>query len=208
MRRNLYFVFTAASFALLVSAPGRFSCALILAIEMLLLVTGGITVSYICNFSRWESLEKGITLISIMFLTILYKQLVMLLFPLMALQLGFVFYIPAVSSFLMGNIFGRRTAELEEALIPALKLTGIFILFSLLFFLFRDIIGFGTVTLPSKTGIVEIILFDVSKTSFLQFFASIPGALVLVVLAISLLILAQDKFNILEKAGILDESVD
>ena len=79
-------------------------------------------------------------------------------------------------------------------------------MFALLFFLLRDILGYGTLSLPVPNGIKETYLFNSYDTAFLSFFATIPGALLLLVLCMSFLLTVQLKMNAIEKAGVADEN--
>lgn len=196
MNKKLYFIFIAASFALLVSAPGRLAYGLVLIIEMNILA---ISASVFSNFM--ESFDLGnlhdvLTLSFVVFVTILYRQFLILFSPVTALTLGFVMYLPPISIYLFGNLFDEQVSPP----IKVLKQTLVFSVFAFLFFLARDIIGYGTISVPVHNGIAEARLFDSYSSAFCSFFASVPGALLLTVFCMAGLLTVQYKMNIIEKA--------
>ncbi|MDE7292450.1 MAG: hypothetical protein K2N58_10455 [Treponemataceae bacterium] len=197
MNKSLYFMFTAASFALLVCAPGRLAYGIILIVEMnLLAVSASAFHSFMKRFDLGD-LQDILTLAVIVSATILYRQIVILFSPVIALNLGFVMYMPAVSVFLLGNVFGNEPLPPLDFLMQSLKFSA----FALAFFLLRDILGYGTISFPAPWGIKEAYLFNSYSTSFLAFFASIPGSLLLTIFCMAGLLCVQYKMNIIEKSG-------
>lgn len=202
MKKNLYFVFIAASFALLTAAPGRLAYGLPLIIELnLLMAATGAFHAFIKKFEM-GTLSDILTVSFILFVTILFKQLLILFSPVIALSLSFCVYIPALSVFLLASVFQSQPAADGKSAQNCLW----FSLFALLFFLLRDIFGFGTISLPIPNGIKESCLFNSYDTAFLSFFATIPGALLLLLLCMSFLLTVQLKMNAIEKAGLENEN--
>ena len=118
------------------------------------------------------------------------------------LILGFLIYFPPVTIFLTYTLF----TDYEEALPIRLKnnliTTLTFSLFILVFFLFRDIAGYGTFTFfGSNHRIYEKILLNPEKVGIFTFFASIPGALVLTSLTIYLFLFLRKKYKIILSRG-------
>ena len=81
MKRNLYFVFIAASFALLVSAPGRLAYGLPLIVEMNLLAISATAFNSMMRKINMGALQDILTLSFIVFMTILYRQILVLYSP-------------------------------------------------------------------------------------------------------------------------------
>lgn len=203
MKKNLYFVFIAASFALLVAAPGRLAYGLPLIIELnILMAASRAFYSFIKRFDM-GSLSDILAVSFIVFLTILFKQVLILFSPVIALTLSFCLYIPALSVFLLASVF---QSQQNSSTGGAFESTFWFSVFALLFFLLRDILGYGTLTLPIPNGIQESYLFNSYDTAFLSFFATIPGALLILLLCMSFLLTVQLKMNAIEKAGLADEN--
>jgi len=197
MNKSLYFMFTAASFALLVCAPGRLAYGIILIIEMNLLAISASAFHSLMQDFDLGDLQDILTLAIIVSAAILYRQMVILFSPVIALNLGFVMYVPAASIFLLGNVFGKKALPPLDFLMQSLKFSA----FALAFFLLRDILGYGTISFPVSHGVKELYIFDSHSTSFLAFFASIPGALLLTIFCMAGLLCVQYKMNIIEKSG-------
>ena len=202
MKKNLYFVFIAASFALLSAVPGRLAYGLPLIIELnLLMAASRAFYSFVKKFDM-GNLSDILAVSFIVFMTILFKQFLILFSPVIALTLSFCLYIPALSVFLLASVFQNQqnsTASFFETMVW-------FSVFALLFFLLRDILGYGTLSLPIPNGIKESYLFNSYDTAFLSFFATIPGALLVLLLCMSFLLTVQLKMNAIEKAGLADEN--
>ncbi|MBR0154971.1 MAG: hypothetical protein IJM22_02745, partial [Treponema sp.] len=126
-------------------------------------------------------------------------QIIMAMYPLIALQMSFVFYLPAVSSYMIGIIYKNIDVSTKVSVIDNLKVTGYFSVLALIFYAVRDIFGYGTFTLPSSNGLYEKVFFDKDTIRWETFFASIPGALVLVCIAILVFIYVQNKFKIIKR---------
>ncbi|MBQ9630768.1 MAG: hypothetical protein IJR49_04200, partial [Treponema sp.] len=150
------------------------------------------------------NIEKNLGLILLAFLisfVILYQRLLFIFVPDIAVQLGLILYFPAISSYVTTFLLQENVTQ-ENNSSKIIKQCIFFSLFSLAFFLFRDVAGFGTITLILHTGFFEKVLFDPNRISFLTFFASIPGAIV----CVALLLPVYAKFLIgIEKKQISEE---
>lgn len=196
MNKRIYFIFIAASFALLVSAPGRLAYGLVLIVEMNLLVLASASFAAFVRRFEFGNLRKVVMLSFVIFATVLFRQILILFSPVIALTLGFVIFLPPVSVFLFGNVFAERTPYPSDALRQSL----VFSAFALVFFFLRELLGFGTISFPMPNGIGEARFFDSHSTAFCSLFASVPGALLLVVLCMAALLTVQRKMNIIEKS--------
>lgn len=206
MNKYLYYIFTSISFALLIAAPGRFAFGLVLCFELFFLIMTGFLFSFLLKKFQLNELNSVVTVISLIFSTVLYKQIIMCLFPIIALQLSFVFYLPAVTSYIIGIVYKNVNNSTKLSLAENLKVTMFFSILALIFYLLRDIVGYGTITIPSAKGISEYVLIGPNVFECGTLFASIPGSLVLVSVAILVFIFIQNKFNIVERAGDSNDS--
>lgn len=196
MNKSIYFIFIAASFALLVSASGRLAYGLVLIVEMNLLVLASVAFAAFVKRFEFGNLRKVVMLSFVIFATVLFRQILVFFSPVIVLTLGFVIFLPPVSVFLFGNVFAERTPYPSDALRQSL----VFSAFALVFFFLRDLLGFGTISFPMPNGIGEARFFDSRSTAFCSLFASVPGALLLVVLCMAALLTVQRKMNIIEKS--------
>lgn len=204
MKKNLYFIFIAASFALLTAAPGRLAYGLPLILELnILMASTNAFHSFVKKFDM-GTLSDILTVSFILFMTILFKQVLIFFSPVIALTLSFCIYIPALSVFLLASVF--QAQNVSESSGKNFETTFWFSVFALVFFILRDILGYGTISIPVPNGIKESYLFNSYDTAFLSFFATIPGALIILVLCMSFLLTVQLKMNTIEKAGLADEN--
>lgn len=201
MNKYLYYIFTAISFALLIAAPGRFAFGIIICVELFFMLFVSFIFSFFTKKLHVEDLNSIFTVLGLVFSTVLYKQIVMCLFPLVALQMSFVFYLPAVSSYVIGVVYNNIEQSTKVSLLENTKIVATFSIFALFFYAIRDIFGYGTFTLPAASGLIEKVIFKTDSFSWATILASIPGALVLVSISILVFIFVQNKFKIIKRAG-------
>lgn len=201
MNKYLYYIFTAISFALLIAAPGRFAFGIIICVELFFMLFVSFIFSFFTKKLHVEDLNSIFTVLGLVFSTVLYKQIVMCLFPLVALQMSFVFYLPAVSSYVIGVVYNNIEQSTKVSLLENTKIVATFSIFALFFYAIRDIFGYGTFTLPAASGLIEKVIFKTDSFSWATILASIPGALILVSISILVFIFVQNKFKIIKRAG-------
>lgn len=202
MKKNVYFVFIALSFAFLAVAPGRLAYGIPLIVELNLLLAGAGAFNSLVRKLDLGGLEEILSLACVFFLATLFKQALVFYSSVIALSLSFLVYLPAASVFLLGSVFSKPAPTTAQNLSLSLKASA----FAFFFFLVRDVLGYGAISLPAPGGIAEAFLFDSYKTSFLSFFATIPGALLLLVLCMAVLLTAQSRMNVFEKSGAVDDN--
>lgn len=207
MTKQGTYTFIAASLAFLVPFPGRFVYGLVLVIELLFLMVIGTCVSSVANKIRLGELKTVLSLMAVVSFTIFYKHILILVQTEIAMTLGFLLYIPTASSFIIGYIFNKPEAGLLERLKENMIHTSNFAGFSLLFFLIRDILGYGTFTFFGKNHIIyEKVIFDSEGISVFSFFASIPGALLLCAVMLFIEVTISHKVQIIRKARIVSSA--
>lgn len=207
MKKKSIYVFITASLALCVPAPGRFVFGIILVLEMNIMMLLCTSFRQLVAKLRIDYLSDIMTLSFLIFLAMLYKQLLIFISPETAIQIGFVIFIPPASSYFIGYIFGTKPKSLPEDIKSYMSHTLLYSLFALLFFLLRDIAGFGTFTYITFSGVKEIVL-NTEKISAMSFFATIPGALISVSLILTLYIFVMDKIHIVGRTGIEEKEAN
>lgn len=182
MKQNTLSVYLMASLSMLVPFPGRFAYGIVLVIVM---YASMIFMTLFQNLVYKISLESLLSVLTAVFLiseSIFFKQILIMYSPVMALTVGFVIYIPAVASFFVMRLYRPNAPSITADLIQNIRYCGGFSLFALCISLFRDIFGYGTISFPSRTGLVQLVLFSSSsaeKISVGTFWASTPGAVLL-----------------------------
>ena len=175
MHKRFVSIYFSASLACMIPFPGRFANGLILASELFVLVFGA--TLFRAAIRKLEFVRSGnlFFMVFVIFLTMLFRQILAALLPIAALSAGFALYVPAISAFTAG--FFSENESGESILKRNVFYTAIFCAFVLVFFLLRDLVGFGTITYITARGIAEKVLFDSERVAFASFFATIPGVL-------------------------------
>ena len=175
MHKRFVSIYFSASLACMIPFPGRFAYGIILAVELFVLVFGA--TLFRAAIGKLEFVRSGnlFFMVFVIFLTMLFRQILAALFPIAALSAGFALYVPAISAFTAG--FFSENESGESILKRNVLYTAIFCAFVLVFFLLRDLVGFGTITYITARGIAEKVLFDSERVAFASFFATLPGVL-------------------------------
>lgn len=197
MKRKSIFLYAPIYLALIIPTPGRFVYGFTIFFEMMLLTLVGTLMYSLIKKLHLEKMETVLIMLSIVATTILYRQLLVLVCTEIALTLGFVLYLPPISLFLIGILFNDTEAPLQERLKENLTITGIFSIIGLLFFLVRDLFGYGTFTfIGTNHQIFEKVLFTSDNWAIFSLLASIPGALLLAGLLLYIAIVIRKKIHI------------
>lgn len=175
MHKRFVSIYFSASLACMIPFPGRFAYGLILASELFVLVFGA--TLFRAAIRKLEFARSGnlFFMVFVIVLTMLFRQILAALLPIAALSAGFALYVPAISAFTAG--FFSENESGESILKRNVFYTAIFCAFVLVFFLLRDLVGFGTITYITARGIAEKVLFDSERAAFASFFAALPGVL-------------------------------
>lgn len=200
MNKQGTYTYIAASLAFLVPFPGRFVYGIVLVIELLCLMLIGTCVSSVASKIRLGEIKNVLCLVALTSFSILFKHILILTQTEIAMTLGFLLYIPTVSSFIIGYLFNKPDETLPQRLKANMKSTISFSIFALFFFLFRDVFGYGTFTFFGQKHIIyEKVIFAADRISVLSFFASIPGALLLVAVILFVEVIISKRLDIVGK---------
>ena len=146
---------------------------------------------------KLQELNTLITLIVLISSTILYRQIMILICPEVMLALGFMIYLMPISVFSFGYIFSNLEQPLVQRLQQNMLHVLTFSVYALIFFLFRDIIGYGTFTFFGKAHqIYEKVIINPEHLGFFSILATIPGALIFSSVLLFIHILVRNQFDI------------
>lgn len=202
MNRNTIFMYIAVSLVMLVPVPGRLYYGVPVVIVLNLLMVLTTLFSKLMDHFKFFSLKPVCVLLVLVGLTIFSRQLLILYSPVTALTMGFICYMPTIAVLMLGRFFDNRGMHLKTALKGNMRESGLFSIYALVFFLLRDVVGYGTISFPVPSGIFKFELPTIAYFSPFTFWASIPGALV-----ISGGLLAVLSF-VRKYCGILDRSTE
>ncbi len=184
-----------------IAAPGRFYVGLLLSLEILFLMIVVTLFRFFIGFIKLKNLEAISLCTFIVSCAMFFKEFLAFLMPAMALQLSFVIFLPAVSTFPLCFLLDDKERSVKETLrlniVPIAISSGYVICISFL----RDILGYGTITFPSFGKVIEIVIFKGERITLLSFIATIPGALLLSSVLLMVYLLFEKKIDILKKVG-------
>lgn len=203
MKRRSVYVLIATILAILVPSPGRFVYGVTLVLELNFLMLAGTLAHSLIRKIKLEEMNTLIIMIVIISTAILFRQIMIMIQPEVMLTLGFLIYLMPVSVFLFGYLFSNN----DHPLAVRLKLNMFHVLtysvYAILFFLLRDIAGYGTFTFYGPNHqIFEKVIISPEKTGFFSIFASIPGALILSSILLFIHIFIRNRFDIVRKAEV------
>lgn len=160
----------------IIPLAAHFAEGLIFIAEFWLLFAAGILSKQLINYFKIGKLSQIITYLAIMLAAALYAQAIGVIFPVMAVTLERYIYMAAFSYILIISIgmYDSSRYPFELPVTYSLLLTATSIL--------RELIVFGTLSLPSRSGLFSITLIPLSLPR--KFWGSSAG--VLMVLGIAL----------------------
>ena len=203
MKQKKSFMYIASFLALTIPCTGRFVFGCTLMIELFILEILGILLNSLVTKLKLNEIRTYFVMFFMIAITILYRQILVLTYTEIALSFGFLIYLPTVSVFLTHTLFTDFEEPLADRIKANLLSTLMFSISILIFFLFRDIAGYGTFTFFGRNHrIFEKVLFNPNKIGLFTFFASIPGALVLTGLAIYFVLILKNKVRIISSRGV------
>lgn len=202
MKKRSIYVLIATILTVLVPAPGRFVYGVALVIELNFVMLIGTVINSLVKKIKLEELNTLIILLMIIATAILYRQIMILICPEVMLALGVIIYLMPVSVFTFGYIF----SNMDQPVTQRLKINMIHVLtfsvYVLLFFLLRDLAGYGTFTFFGKGHqIYEKVLISPDNLGFFSIIASIPGALMLASSLLFIHIFIRNQFDIVSQMG-------
>lgn len=202
MKQKKSFMYIASFLALTIPTTGRFVYGFTLILELIILETLGVLLNSLVSKLKLNEIRTYFVMFFMIAITILYRQILVITYTEIALVLGFILYFPPVSVFLTHTLFTEYDEPLAEKMNRNLLATLVFSFFILLFFLFRDVAGYGTFTFFGRNHrVFEKIILNPENVGIFTFFASIPGALVLTSLTIYLFLFLRNKMRIVSGKG-------
>lgn len=206
MKTNSRLIFLALSTAILIPFPGRlgYGIILLLALNLMTLIAAASRV-LIVKISLKE-LQHVIVPVMLITSALVFRNLLVMISPVIALTLSFGFFLTAVSSFFVSSFFIPDMENFSSELKTGIKSTLVFSAYALFIFAFRDIAGYGTLTVPSTEGLRSVLILQESRgfTSLGLFFNTIPGAIVIIAVTQVIYSIILDNYRKID----IEESAD
>lgn len=199
MKKKSHIVYMAAAISILLPATGRFAIGIIICVAMLFITFFGTIFNRIIrNLVSKDSAIFYQFVISILLCTI-FNQLLTLFSPVLSIYMGFTIYLVAFSSMIIGFFASDNQKDFSDVLSHNIINTLKFCLLTLFFFFLRDYIGYSTFTLPSPFGFIEYKLPSFHQYYKFFFWGSIPCAIVLLALSLTLITFINRRFDIVRR---------
>ena len=199
MKKKSHIVYMAAAISILLPATGRFAIGIIICVAMLFITFFGTIFNRIIrNLVSKDSAIFYQFVISILLCTI-FNQLLTLFSPVLSIYMGFTIYLVAFSSMIIGFFASDNQKDFSDVLSHNIINTLKFCLLTLFFFFLRDYIGYSTFTLPSPIGYIEYKLPSFHQYYKSFFWGSIPCAIVLLALSLTLITFINRRFDIVRR---------
>lgn len=199
MKQNIFDIYITAAFSLIIPITGRMAFGLVTIVELNILVFFTFGFSYLLNFLDIDDLRTISPMIFMVFLAVFLQCLLKIFFPIVAFSMGFSQYLICFSALAIGTLFPHSekiSFKSQFKSLLSLMLPMSIILFC--FFALRDVLGYGTLTLPGPWGIMEIKCFR--GFDGIPFFASIPFTFICVGLLAALFDFIRTKVIILHRS--------
>ena len=186
MKKNNVILYISAFLSVVIPVPARFGWGILMLLTMNILMLLGTTAKFLIRKLDIKELEPVCLLIFLYSVTILCKQCLILFSPIAALTLSFSLYLIPISTFLLGYILTDKEMNPKVLYVKNMSASGIFTGYALFFYMIRELLAFGSISFPVRKGIHVIKLISTVKTEYTFFFATIPGAFVILAVLVAI----------------------
>lgn len=191
--KKVPYTYIAAILSIVIPLPARTGCGLVMIFVVSILMLSCTGLKVLLKKIETGKMESLVLVAFLVFMTIICKEILVLISPALALIMSFAIFLAPVSCFLLGYVIPDR--ELEKNIFSVNMIsTAIFFVVVLLFFIIRELLAFGSVSLPSRSGIMIFTVFP----HYSVFWSTIPGGFLLLFFLFSSMFLVDRKIN---KAG-------
>ena len=195
--KRIYF-YIAANLSFLIPIPGRFAYALIMLIIFNVQMATITLLFHAIHRLQLASMRNSLLTLTIISLSIFYKQLLTIFCPIASLTLGYCIFLPTLASVIIDFFFLDYEHGVRGHLVTNMKRSAFMSVFALFFFLIRDLFGYGTLTLPAWKHILVFRLpYNPESAGASVFLATVPGSLCLIAGMLAVYIFVMKKIRIM-----------
>lgn len=192
-------LYISAFLSVVIPVPARFGWGIIMLFTMNVVMILGTTAKYFIRKLDIRELEPVCLLIFLYATTIFCKQLLILYSPMAALTLSFALYLIPISTFILGYILTDKEMDPKILFKKNMSASGIFTGYALIFYLIRELLAFGSISFPVKKGIHVIKIIADRMPEYTFFFATIPGAFVILAILVAVFTFIERHVEILRR---------
>ena len=196
-QHNIY-LYVLSLLPILVVTPARLGCGMIIILFINLSMILGTTLRFFMNKINTGNTDRLILLLFLLFLTIIYKRLLVIFSPVLGILLSFALYFIPLSSLCLDYLFSKDSYDSPRVFGINMLYSGFFSFFLFLLYILREVLAFGAVSIPVKTGIKAFEFFPWHST----FWATIPGTFILMALIFLIVVFVDKQLDIIRKIKI------
>lgn len=192
---NIY-LYILSLLPIIIVTPARVGCGLILILLLNLTMILGTTIRFFMNKIETGNTDRLILLSFMVFFTIIYKRLLVIFSPVLGIMLSFALFFVPLSSLCLDLLFGREKYDSPKVFGINMIYSGCFSLFLFLFYICREFLAFGSISIPVKSGIKAFRYFPWHS----DFWATIPGGFILIAIVFVLVIFIDKRLDSIRSA--------
>lgn len=192
---NIY-LYILSLLPIIIVTPARVGCGLILILLLNLTMILGTTIRFFMNKIETGNTDRLILLSFMVFFTIIYKRLLVIFSPVLGIMLSFALFFVPLSSLCLDLLFGREKYDSPKVFGINMIYSGCFSLFLFLFYICRELLAFGSISIPVKSGIKAFRYFPWHS----DFWATIPGGFILIAIVFVLVIFIDKRLDSIRSA--------
>ena len=151
-QHNIY-LYVLSLLPILLVTPARLGCGMIIVLFINLSMILGTTLRFFMNKIDTGNTDRLVLLLFLLFLTIIYKRLLVIFSPVLGILLSFALYFIPLSSLCLDYLFSKNNYDSPRVFGINMLYSGFFSLFLFLLFILREVFAFGSISIPVKTGI-------------------------------------------------------
>ena len=177
--------------SIIIASPCRLSSGIVVMLFYNCMIFVGCAANYaVCRLKLFKLLVP-LMIYCTVFFTVLYKQLTAMFSPVLALSTGFALYVAGFCAYQSGRYFLRAEESFTELAVKKLTESLKFSGFVLVIFLVREAFGIGAISFPAPQGLFPLGILEIRLPRFeifhsFVFIASIPGAIIVTTIIMTL----------------------
>lgn len=199
MKKINLIMYIAAFLSVVIPVPARFGWGIIMLFTMNVVMILGTTAKFLIRKLDIRELEPVCLLVFLFSVTIFCKQILIMYSPIAALTLSFSLYLIPISTFILGYILTDKEMDPRVLYAKNMSASGIFTGYALFFYLIRELLAFGSISFPVRKGVHVIRIFSENMPEYTFFFATIPGAFVILAILVAIFAFIERHVDIIRR---------
>jgi len=189
------FLFILSLLPIIIATPARFGCGLVIILLLNLIMILGTTVRFFMSKVSTGNTERLIILLFLIFITIIYKRLLVLFSPILGIILSFALYFVPLSPISLELLVSKDDYSNVHVFGKNMAYSGLYSLVLFFFFIIREFLAYGSISFPVRSGIIPFEYFPWHSS----FWATISGGFILISIIYVILMFVDKKLETVRK---------